>query len=545
MNHHPTSAGPTRPLERWLRIGMLALTVSLAACGGGDDGDGSTPPPTAAEFEVATGGDACGGGGCGGDSADGGGSSAGADGDGAGGGLGAMRNVRVTARKPSGAILGTALLKDNLVSLKDRTYKDAFILEFADDGSGNGEYFDEAVKDWVKLNGQALHILVPLLKHHVSANPLTEAAYQWALYKYGTESALNAVRMAEANEVVRLAFNARVSTPYQVSDITNYAVAVSSTTVPNSLPNTHAGRYGTLLAALPRAARTFLGSLQSPALAFMRQLVKDIRDDGIVNASVDDAEPKAYDGSLSQLLADAILSARADYGVAEQPAPSAGVANVCFNPALFTLGTKWSLQYDETVVGSQITDTKTLGLEVSSATATFGQQTPALEVKLVAGDGATSYTYFATDLSGGLINYGSRLDVVNNGLSLSFVSVVNPPTVNRQFLMKPGDSETVDEIRFDTIYNPDGSVFQPTQTNTDRRTTRFIGYETVSVLAGTFKNACKYEITDSSGVATVWITSTGSGIEVRSEVTSSDGDGGFIITHTELRSGTLNGQPVK
>ena len=543
MNHHP-GAGTTGLLQRVLRGALLALTVTLVACGGGDDGEVSNPVPVV-ELEVVAGGDACGGGGCGGDGSGGGGPGGSADGsagDGAGGGLGAMRNVRVTARKPSGATLGTALLQNNLVSLYDRTYKNAFILEFADDGSGNGEYYDEATKQWTRLNGQSLHILVPRLTHHVSANPLTEAAYQWALYKYGTESALNTARMAEANEAVRQAFNARVPVAYQVSDITNYNVAVSDTTVPNSLPNTHAGRYGTLLAALPRAARLFLGSLQSPALAFMRQLVKDIRDDGIVNASIDDAEPKAYDGSLPQLLAEAILDARSDYGVAEQPAPAA-VANACFNPALFTLGTQWSLEYNVREGSDTVGQTSTLDLEVTSNTATFDKYGPALEVRLVPGGvtEAATYSYFAPDLSAGLVSYGSRFAFNSDGLSLNYVSVVDPPAVNRQFLLKPGESESVNERRLDTIYNPDGTVFSGTEISGDTRVTTFIGYETVTVPAGTFKNACKYEVLDRTGTAVIWITSSGSGIEVRSDVTDAEG----LVTLNVLTRGTLNGVAVQ
>ncbi len=546
MNHHPLSAGPTRLLVRLLRAGMLALAVSLAACGGGG-GDGVAAPP---EFDVVSGGAACGTVGCNADSADGGGAGGdggggggdGSAGDGAGGGLGAMRNVRVTARKPSGTVLGTAVLANNLVSLYARTYKDAFILEFADDGSGTGEYYDEATRSWIRLNAQALHILVPKLTHHVSANPLTEAAYQWALNKYGTESALNAVRMAEANEAVRQAFNARVPTAYQLSDITNYATAVSDTTVANSLPNTHAGRFGTLLAAMPRAARTFLGSLPSPALAFTRQLVKDIRDDGVVNASTDDAEPKTYDGTLAQLLFDAILDARAEYGVGAQPAP-AEVPNVCFNPALFKKGTKWSLEFLDTPFDTS-PSSSTLDLEVTSDTAVFQKYGPALEVKQVFSNpngSVTSFQYIGTDLGAGITSYGSRQAVVGQGAGLTFENLVDPPSVNRQFLLRPGESDTVTQTITSSYFNADGTPFTqlPPTTQTLTETTTFVGFETVTVPAGTFKNACKYVTVDQfENVTTTWITSSGQGVPVRNASNSGD-------LSELLPSSTVNGVPVK
>lgn len=543
MNHHPLSAAPARLIERLLRMAMLALAVSLAACGGSDNGTDQPPPPPL-EFEVIAGDGACGGGGCGGDSADGSGVGGSADGggDGAGGGLGAMRNVRVTARKPNGAVLGTAVLANNLVSLYARTYKDAFIVEFADDGSGNGDYYDEATKGWIRLNGQALHILVPKLTHHVSANPLTEAAYQWALNKYGTESALNAVRMAEANEAVRQAFNARVPPAYQLSDITNYATAVSDATVANSLPNTHAGRFGTLLAAMPRAARTFLGSLPSPALAFTRQLVKDMRDDGVVNASGDDAEAEAYDGRLTQMLFDAILDARAEYGVSAQPAP-AEVANVCFNPDLFKKGTKWTLEFLDAQFDSTPT-ASTLELEVTSDNAVFRGAGPRLEVKQVftnANGSVTSFLYIGTDLSAGITSYGSKQAVVGQVAGLTFENLVDPASVNRQFLLRPGESDTVTQTITSSYFNADGSPFTqiPPITQTFTETTTFIGFETVTVPAGTFKNACRYVTFDQNETATTtWITSSGQGVPVRSE----DNNG---FTSVLLPGSTVNGVPVK
>ena len=521
-----------RHVQPALRLSALAAAVLVASCGGGSGGGTTSSTP---DFSMVTGSAACGGGGCGGDGTGGGvgGDGGSGSGDGAGGGLGEMRNVRVTARKPDGTTLASAVLTNNLVSIYDRNYKGAFILEFADDGSGSSAYYDEGSATWTPLNGQALRILVPQLTHHVSANPLTEAAYQWALNKYGTESALTAARMTEANEAVRAAFNLRVAQPYQIGDITNYAVAVSDTTVPHSLPNTNAGRYGTLLAAMPRAARLFLGTLPSPALTFLRQLVKDIVDDGVVNASVDDAEPKAYDNSLPQVLDQALASAIADYGQVSQPAPG-DVATTCLNPALFTVGTTWSLNYLDTPVSGAAT-TSSLSLQVTRTT-TFDKYNPALEVKLF--DGLeTIYTYFNPDISAGLASYGSSLTSSAQGVTLNYVNVFSPPSVSRQFLLKVGETDNVSATSTQTIYNPDGSVFQAGTTTTTSRSTTFVGYETVTVPAGVFKNACKYTTTDSSGTTTSWITSSGQGVEVRSVDP--------LGTLEVLQAGTVNGQPVK
>lgn len=545
MIDHLTPRGLARHLSPLLRMGALAAAASLVACGG-DGGESPDPGGGTIGFEIIAGGDACGGGGCGGDGSGGGvgGDGGGGSGDGAGGGLGAMRNVRVSARQPDGTKLGSALLQNNLVSIYDRSYKGAFILEFADDGSGTGEYYDEATKSWTRLSGQSLHIVVPRLTHHVSANPLTEAAYQWALNKYGTESALTAARMTEANEVVRAAFNLRVPAEYQVSDITNYATAVSDATAANSLPNTHAGRYGTLLAAMPRAARLFFGGLPLPALYFTRELVKDMRDDGIVNASVNDAEPLAYDASLPELLVEALISARADYGQPAQPNPG-GVPSICFNPALFSVGTKWQLDYTDIVlraplsgqggVVAQGTLLSSLSLEVVRVT-TFGGYPSALEIKTVDQNQTTSFAYTGTDLTQGLLNYGGTEPTDFQGIPLNATTVISPASLNRQFLLKVGESETINIDGTTTFYNLDGSVFQVADPTRAQQTTTFVGYEDVTVQGQSYKKSCHYQVVNQSVTLDYWYTSGGQGVAVLIV-----GDG----TRSELVSGVVNGQPVK
>jgi sugar lactone lactonase YvrE len=271
-----------------------------------------------AEFSVVTGGDACGQASCSGDSGDGSGvgSGAGDGGDGAGPGLSAMRNVNVTAYKPDGKVLGTAPLgADYLVSLYPLVYKGPFILRFADNGTGTGQYFDESKRAWLPLQGQALHVMVPSLTHHVSANPVSEAAYQWALKQYGSEAALTASAMQQANALMRAQLNAKLPSSYQTNDITNYVTPVSDVSGTGTLTNTWAGRYGAVMAALPIAGSRFNSILEAPALAFSRQLTEDIKDDGIFNISATlPAVSTAYDGSVANQLSAGICSAIAVWG---------------------------------------------------------------------------------------------------------------------------------------------------------------------------------------------------------------------------------------
>lgn len=284
----------------------------------------------AVEFIVVSGGDACGGN-CGGDSGDGSGVGAGDGGSGsAGPGLSAMRNARATVYKPDGQLLGSAeLSEDFLVSLYPRAYTGPFIVEFGDDGSGNGMYFDEAKRSWLALQGQKLHVMVPQLTHHISANPMTEAAYQWALRQFGSQAALTQVAMQQANTLMLAQLNAKLPSAYQTTDVSNFMIPLSSTSGRGALTNTWAGRYGAVMAALPIAGTLFDSSLASPALSFARQLTEDIKDDGGFNASAAVAQA-AYDSGVANALSAGICTAVSIWGSPSLPSQlstqSAGAA---------------------------------------------------------------------------------------------------------------------------------------------------------------------------------------------------------------------------
>lgn len=547
------------------RLAILALAAAVAACGGGGSGGSSNttpapptagtppspppgptppspppPPPPAPEFEVLSGDQACGGGGCGGDSGDGAGVGSGADGgDGAGGGLGEMRNVLVIARKPDGTELGRAALRNNLVSLYPRTYTGAFILEFKDDGSGTGEYFDEGLNAWARLGSSSLHVLVPTLSHHVSANPLSESAYRWALNKYGSEAALTAARMAEANTTVRDAFNARSPAEFQVVDITNYAIAVGPSTASGSLPNTHAGRFSTLLAAMPKAALTFNPALATgkPALEFTEQLKKDVVDDGVVNASVAGADQKAYDVGAPQQLAAAVEVSRTAYASTAQPVPQPAPVT-CFNPDLYKAGTTWTLTNRDLTSSPSFDQTFSYAV---TAGATFQGITNLLQMLVTLSSTDSVKTYFEPDISSGLRSPGVLTTVSVSGSIYTSVTTYSPVLVNRQFLLKPGESGTLSITNTSQLYDASGLPFGSPSTFSDTQTTTFVGYEDITVPAGTFKNACHYRTDSSGGTTDAWVTSSGQGVTLKVVSVS----GSTVNSHQELVSGSVNGQPVR
>ncbi len=526
----------------WHLAGLLAALV-MAACGSG----GGDPPPgvPGVDYQVFGGSRACGADGCGGDSGDGSGVGSGGDGgDGAGGGLGEMRNVKVTVTKPDGTVLGSANLVDNLVSLYPGNYKGAILLEFADDGSGSGAYFDEGLTTWVLLGSRKLHVMIPALTHHVSVNLLTEAAYQLALHNCDC-SRPDVATMTAANEAVRVAFNERVPAGYKITDITNYSVAVSDKTTAGTLPNTHAGRLGTLFAAIPKAALRRTPGLPAPVLAFADQLLGDVLDDGVINNSNAVASgSEAYGPDLPQALSDAVGEARGLWGSSAQPAPNPA-PTTCFNTALFTVGTRWSLSYlDTDILGetgptafdetAEVTAIKPF-LDPDGKTVAAS----ALEVTETFTDGSSVSNYFDPDLSAGIKSYGSLSIAVGAG---STRTVYTPPYTNRMFLLAPGETDSIDIIAASTFIDARGTRFDLPVTTATQSTT-FVGYGDVTVPAGTFKNACHYTQPNSSqGLTHLWLTSSGQGILVLEEEFDAAGS---LTFKSELTSGTVNGTPAR
>lgn len=523
-----------------LQAALLLTAVALGGCGGGGGSSSSTTP----DFSVVSGGAACGSSGCGGDSADGSGVGSGADGgDGAGGGLGEMRNAKVTVTKPDGTLLGAAPLQNNLVSLYPGAYTGPIMLAFGDDGSGNGQYFDEALQTWVKFGATTVHVMVPSLTHHVSANVLTETAYQYLKQSrnFTEVSVIDAALITQVNNAVRDAFNARVPAAFQINDITNYAVAPSDTTVANSLPNTHAGRYGTLLAALTLTAQAFDSTLTAPALTFMNELIADMVDDDTINASV--TTPTAYDVQLPQSLASAMVNARANYGAANQPSLPTAVPNLCFNPSLFVTGTNWYLTYLVTA-GTTPAGDVTFALTVNPPT-TFQGNAGAIDVVLNTYAGLTSgttptstvHSYYAPDLSNGLVKYGSTSTFPGS----SSLSVFNPPYTDVQYLQRPGDQENLSSSETVTSFDAQGNVIGVPAVVAFALSTTFVGYETVTVSTGpqTFRDACHYSSVNGDGSHTeTWFTASGQGVPVKTV----DIDANGVTTQSsEYRSGNVNG----
>jgi len=336
-----TRARGSRAWASWLAVASFSLVA--AACGGGGGAGapdpGPTPPPIVAkEFDVLSGGAACGASGCSADNAGGTGvgGADGADGGSAGAGVGesTVRNASITAYKPDGTVLGSAPLQAGLVSLYPGTYKGPFLLKLVDTGAG--QYWDESTRSWTPLQGQTLHAMVPSLKHHVSVNPLSETAYRLALRRVGAEAALTAGAMQEANDAVLAQFNAKLPSTYRTNDVTNFATPLDESSGAGAIPNTWAGRYSAVLAGMPIAGTRFNPALPAPALSYGLHLVADVTDDGVLNASATPANP-AYGASQAALLTTGICTSVATWGSAALPSTLSGSAAASASPGELTL----------------------------------------------------------------------------------------------------------------------------------------------------------------------------------------------------------------
>lgn len=538
------------PASRRLRRGFaLSAALLVAGCGGGSGGGSDTTaaiPAAAVEFEVVSGAGACLAGGCGGDNADGSGVGTGSDGgDGAGGGLGTMRNVRVTASKPDGSVLGSATLVDNLVSLYPRSYHGPFVLEFADDGSGTGSYFDEALAAWVPLAGHSLHVMVPVLTHHLSANLLTETAYRWAQAHRGG-AGLETV-MVQANTLVRDAFNQRLPAGWALDDITDYAVAVSDTTAANSIPDTHAGRYAVVMAAQALLAHAFDATLEAPALALADQLLADLEDDGSLNGS---SSPRvAYDMTLPQVLGLSIAEAARRWGAPSMPAVPANIASLCVNPALYEPGASWVLNYQVSDgAGAVTTETDTM---VVTGLKPFNGVASALEivqtVAAPATDATTTARYISPVLDGGVLEYGS-LATTSGGTTLT---VFDEPLLDATITLDPpADRSAVGVVGSATVSQFDAGgalVSGPASASFAHVAGLASAPEPVTTATGRTLDTCHYSLSDrlAAGQPKLrddWVTASGQGVVVKSVEYRPDGS---VLRTRLLVDGFVDGEPVR
>lgn len=239
------------------------------------------------------------------------GGESGGDSVGAGAAWSQVRNMLARVTKPDGSLLGEAAVADGMVSIYPGCYRGPYVVEFV--AQANAQYFDEARLAWrpVPAANARLRVAMPgyLVGRDLSANPFTEAAYQYVIEYNGGQAGLSAANITAANERVRAEANAKLlggrefgarvkavlreqradaalaaAASAGIQDITRLPRLINDTTGADALGNTPRGVWAAQLAAVVKAAYSYSGNtLLSPALDFTNHLVKDILDNGAVN----------------------------------------------------------------------------------------------------------------------------------------------------------------------------------------------------------------------------------------------------------------------
>lgn len=353
-SHLETAAIHPSRYRRFLLGGLLLASLTLAACGGGGGstavsanpapGEANTPVPLPAPANPESGPEAIGiytgftgdpawtaaGTGLQGDGGVGGGADGGG-GVGAGGSLGQFRNALVFATLDDGTRLGPATTDPatGMVTIRPgRSYAGTLVVELI--GQGGTEYFDEAKGAWVAFPaGQKLRAHVDAIRGNIGLTPLSEAAVAHAETDPQLAGLPAAQRASQANERIRLAINSRLPASYAIDRVTSLPVLLNPASGKGALPDTAAGRYGSVIAALTFVASQFNPPLSAPGLSVATQLSRDLADGRLDGAGPDGAalapaDQLAYEATqLPGEFVAAIDRVNARYGVdaANPPLP--------------------------------------------------------------------------------------------------------------------------------------------------------------------------------------------------------------------------------
>lgn len=223
------------------------------------------------------------------------------------------------------------------------------------------------------------------------------------------------------------------------------------------------------------------------------------------------------------------------------PPPTTGNASACFDQAYLATGTKWEL-FQQTSTSGVVVSTNKVENEILGPKTFNGQSSIEEKTQLTiltgtgAGTTSESRSYFQVQPPK-VLTLGAFTQIASSGFTTETTTVFNPPT-EFNYSLSAGQSVTTVATGTSTTQitgvpiGPQVSTFSYTITYT------FLGFETVTVPAGTFTDACKWTyVTTTSGVtatSTHWMSKKGAPLKT---VSGND--------VTELMPGSnVNGGPV-
>ncbi len=213
-----------------------------------------------------------------------------------------------------------------------------------------------------------------------------------------------------------------------------------------------------------------------------------------------------------------------------QQSPSGGSASACFSTLYLTTGSTSDLSYQQSMNGAVVSTYESKSLVTgpqtfNGQTAIELQQTNTYLTGAQAGVVAKSSTYMQNQ-NLDVFTLGDQGSTVSHGVTTNYMTTFNPP-LRQSYALNAGQSVSTTSTETDN-----GTLTrQVTETN------QFVGFEDVSVPAGSFAQACKWQITlvlnGNAYGSTLWFTRKGALLQLVS--------GGVL---TQLTGGTVNGGAV-
>jgi hypothetical protein len=184
--------------------------------------------------------------------------------------LGKILNAKVVLKNAkTNAVLGSGETGNSGVAkFTAQKTPDPVVVEVM--GQDGAKYFDESKGAEVDFGtGKQIRAALPMLDDNIGVSTLTEVAYQAALNKAGSSSALTSDIIGGANEAIRKALAPELSsitiTPHLIGSASDLAM----------IANDDAGKYALKLAAL---AKLVSDTDATPALTLLNQLAADLED---------------------------------------------------------------------------------------------------------------------------------------------------------------------------------------------------------------------------------------------------------------------------
>ncbi|MBP7662191.1 MAG: hypothetical protein KA778_19440, partial [Burkholderiaceae bacterium] len=211
------------------------------------------------------------------------------------------------------------------------------------------------------------------------------------------------------------------------------------------------------------------------------------------------------------------------------PPAASSTAAVCLDLAFFNTSTRWEITTRSTS-GATVIDTKTeyqveAPAPFAGATTTPVKFTSTVLAGIGAGSIVNGRSYSVVN-SQDVLNYGTVTTSTTFGVAIT-TTITQTPAAILRYSLGVGESFTQTYSSATT-----GTPF-PVPASSVTRTQTFLGFEDVTVPAGTFAGACKWQFVEGGTTTTTW--NTRSGLPLRSTSAGSE----MVLIGGSINGGAL------